>query len=111
MRMTVATACNYPRFSHALGEPGLDDWLKHGPHPGDPAPDFELEDLDGKLPPGSESVEMPQVASRVAVGLRLLERRGRSAVLDFYRSAPPPLQVQLGESTSEPTRSVIEQEE
>jgi pimeloyl-ACP methyl ester carboxylesterase len=45
--MTVATDYNYSRFSYALGESELDEWLKYGPHPADPAPDFELEDLDG----------------------------------------------------------------
>jgi hypothetical protein len=245
--MTVATSYNYPRFSYALEERELDDWLKHGPHPGDLAPDFRLEDLDGNplrlsalrgrpvvlefgsytcpifsdrvpemerlafehpqaeflvivvreahrgeitgphtseprkrqaarrlaieegirrrvlvddlegtvhrayggawnpvyviaadgrvafrrawnhpdevaraltalidakpLPAENESVEMAQLPGRAAIGLRLLERGGRDALLDFYASAPPPLRARLRESTSEAVRSAIEQEE
>ena len=245
--MTVTTDYNYPRFSYALEAPELDDWLERGPHPGDPAPDFRLEDLDGNplrlsalrgrpvvlefgsytcpifsdrvpemerlasehseaeflvivvreahpgeitgphaserqkrhaakrlaieeairrrvlvddlegtvhrdyggawnpvyvidadgrvafrrawnhpgevaraltaliegnpLPPENESVEMAQLPGRAATGLRLLERGGLSALLDFYRSAPPPLQARLRESTSEAVRSTIETEE
>ena len=245
--MTVTTAYNYPRFSYALGEADLDDWLERGPHPGDPAPDFRLEDLDGNrlrlsalrgspvvlefgsytcpifsdrapdmerlasqhpeaeflvivvreahpgeitgahtserqkrqaarrlaveeairrrvliddlegtvhrayggawnpvyvldaagriafrrawnhpaqvaraltaliegrpLPRENESVEMAQLPGRAAIGLHLLERGGRSALLDFYRSAPAPLQARLRESTSGAVRSAIEQEE
>lgn len=245
--MTVTSPYNYSRFSYTLEEPELDEWLKHGPHPGDRAPDFQLEGLDGNvmrlsalrgkpvviefgsytcpifsdrvpamerlarerpeaeflviavreahpgevtgphlsqpqkrqaarrlaieegidrrvliddlegsvhrayggawnpvyvidadcvvalrrawnhpdevgraltaliegkpLPGGNESVEMAQLPGRAAIGLRLLERGGRSALLDFYRSAPPPLQARLRESTAEAVRSVIEQEE
>lgn len=61
------------------------------------------------LPPG-ESVEMAQLPGRAPVGLRLLERGGRQALLDFYGSAPPPVRQRLCESSSEAVRSVLEKE-
>lgn len=62
------------------------------------------------IPPG-ESIEMAPLASRAPTGLRLLERGGSKALLDFYRTAPTPLKVRLRESSSQAVRAVIEQEE
>ena len=62
------------------------------------------------LPPG-ESVEMAQLANRAPIGLRLLERGGKKALLDFYRTAPPPLKRRLRESPSHAVRAVIQPEE
>lgn len=70
-----------------------------------------LRALDGgqRLPPG-ESIAMAQLPGRAAIGLRLLERGGRRALLDFYRSVPSPLKARLRESPSQAVRAVIEQE-
>ena len=38
---------NYPAFSFELDGPGVEAWLRDGPKPGEPAPSFELPDLDG----------------------------------------------------------------
>lgn len=58
-----------------------------------------------------ESIEMAPLPGRAPMGLRLLERGGRQALLDFYRTAPPPLQRRLRESPSEAVRSVLDEEE
>lgn len=44
--MSPTTDYNYTSFSFALEQPELDRWLQNGPHAGERAPDFELEDLD-----------------------------------------------------------------
>ena len=62
--MSVTTDYNYTSFSFALGQPELNHWLEHGPHLGDPAPEFELEDLDGNP-------------------VRLSDLRGAPVVLEF----------------------------
>lgn len=54
---------------------------------------------------------MAQLPGRAAIGLRLLEQGGRTALLDFYRSVPPALKARLRESPSQAVRAVIEQEE
>jgi hypothetical protein len=51
---------------------------------------------------------MAQLPGRVAIGLRLLERGGRRALLDFYRTAPQPVRARLRESSSQAVRAVIE---
>ena len=53
---------------------------------------------------------MAQLPGRAAIGLRLLEQGGRTALLDFYRSVPPALKARLRESP-QAVRAVIEQEE
>lgn len=54
----------------------------------------------------SESVEMTPPASRAGFGHGLL-RGGASAVLDFYRSAPPPVRQRLETSASEAVRALV----
>ena len=80
-------------------------------HPGEVARALTALIEGNPLPSENESVEMAQLPGRAAIGLRLLERGGRSALLDFYRSAPAPLRARLRESTSEAVRSAIENEE
>lgn len=45
------------------------------------------------------------------LGLRLLERRGSQALLDFYRSVPAPIRKRLRESPSEAVRDALEEGE
>ena len=66
---------------------------------------------NGRSMPTGESLEMAQLPGRAAMGLRLLERGGRDALLDFYRSAPPPIRTRLRESPSDAVRAVIQQAE
>jgi AhpC/TSA family len=66
---------------------------------------------DGGSPPATESVEMAQLPTRGAIGLRLLERGGKQALLDFYHSAPAPLKKRLRESPSQAVSTIIDQEE
>lgn len=61
--------------------------------------------------PGGESIAMAQLPSRAPMGLRLLERGGRRALLDFYRSAPPPVRERLRGSPSAAVRAVLDEEE
>ena len=79
-------------------------------HPGEVAQALEALAAGATVPPG-EAVEMAQLPSRAPMGLRLLERGGRRALLDFYRSAPPPLRRLLRESPSEAVRSALREEE
>jgi Iodothyronine deiodinase len=55
---------NYAAFSFALKPTGLEHWLTAGPKPGETAPDFRLEAVDG-------------------TSVRLRELRGRPVVLEF----------------------------
>ena len=55
---------NYAAFSLALKPTGLENWLTEGPKPGETAPDFRLEAVDG-------------------TSVRLHELRGRPVVLEF----------------------------
>lgn len=55
---------NYSSFSFEHEDPELERWLEFGPHPGEPAPDFQLDDLDGNP-------------------VRLRDLRGRPVVLEF----------------------------
>lgn len=66
---------------------------------------------EGQRPSPEESLEMAQLPSRGVSGLRLLERGGRDALVDFYRTAPPPIRTLLRQSPSDVVRSAIEQEE
>lgn len=70
-----------------------------------------LEALElGASAPLSDSTEMPQLPGRGPMGLRLLERGGRQALLDFYRSAPPPLRARLRQSQSDAVRAALAEE-
>lgn len=75
-------------------------------HPGEVAEALDAL-ADGRSLPAGESVAMPMLPGVAPVGLRLLERGGRQALLDFYTTAPPPVQQRLRESPSEAVRSVI----
>lgn len=66
---------------------------------------------EAQRPSPEQSLEMAQLPSRAAIGLRLLERGGRDALRDFYRTAPPPIRTLLRQSPSDAVRAVIEQEE
>lgn len=46
--MVATSPYNYESYSFALEQPELDRWPTAGPHPGEVAPDFRLEDLDGE---------------------------------------------------------------
>ncbi len=61
----------------------------------------------GGAPPSGESIAMAALPGTSPVGLRLLERGGRQALLDFYGSAPPPVRQRLRESPSEAVRGVL----
>lgn len=65
----------------------------------------------GRPVPTGESIEMAALPSGAPMGLRLLERGGTRALLDFYRTAPPPLKTRLRESSSPAVRAIIELEE
>ncbi len=65
---------------------------------------------DSSFVPAGETVEMAQLPGRQPMGLRLLERGGRQALLDFYRTAPPPVRRRLEESPSAAVRDVIKEE-
>lgn len=54
---------------------------------------------------------MAALPSRDPTGLRLLERGGKQALLDFYRTAPPPIRTLLRESPSQAVRTTIELED
>ncbi len=60
----------------------------------------------GSIPAG-ESVEIAQLSGRQPIALRLLERGGRQALLDFFRSAPAPVQHRLRESASEAVQPIV----
>jgi peroxiredoxin len=62
---------------------------------------------DGRRPEPRESMAMGRPARRRPAGLELLERGGRRALLDFYRSAPPPLQEMLRRSPSTAVAAVV----
>ena len=79
-------------------------------HPGEAAQALAALAAGTALPSG-ESIEMAVLPSRAPMGLRLLERGGQQALLDFYRDAPPPVQKRLQESASEAVRSVITEQE
>jgi hypothetical protein len=64
---------------------------------------------DSSTAPPGETVEMAQLPGRQAFGLRLLERGGRQALLDFYRSAPGPLRRRLQESSSAAVREALKE--
>ena len=74
----------------------------------DPA---HVEDVLARLRAGEdprvESVEMAPPADHAGFGHGLL-RGGRQALLDFYRSAPPPVREQLKASTSPAVRDVLD---
>jgi hypothetical protein len=59
-----ADAYNYESFDYASEAAELERWLRQGPAIGEPAPDFELADLDGNC-------------------VRLTDLRGRPVVLEF----------------------------
>jgi peroxiredoxin len=59
-----ADAYNYDSFDYASEAAELERWLRVGPSVGQPAPDFELADLDGN-------------------SIRLSDLRGRPVVLEF----------------------------
>jgi pimeloyl-ACP methyl ester carboxylesterase/thiol-disulfide isomerase/thioredoxin len=63
-RDASADAYNYESFDYGLDAPELERWRREGPSIGEPAPDFELVDLDGTL-------------------LTLSDLRGRPVVLEF----------------------------
>lgn len=78
-------------------------------HPGEV--DAALEALrGGSRPATGETIEMAALPGRAAVGLRLLERGGRQALLDFYRGAPGPVRQRLEASPSAAVRSALEDE-
>src|SRR5713226_6895849 len=78
-------------------------------HPGEVATALAALE-DSSSAPTSESVEMPPLSGRQAIGLRLLERGGREALLDFYRGAPPPVRRRLEESPSVAVRAAVKEE-
>ncbi len=61
-------------------------------------------------PPAGETVEMAQLPSSQPMGLRLLERGGQRALLDFYSSAPPPVRRRLEDSPSAAVRAALRAE-
>lgn len=63
-RDASADAYNYESFDHGSGAPEFERWEREGPRIGDPAPDFELADLDGNC-------------------VTLSDLRGRPVVLEF----------------------------
>src|SRR5579864_4514389 len=63
-RDTGADAYNYESFDFRSEAAELEHWLREGPRIGDPAPDFELADLDGNC-------------------VRLSDLRGGPVVLEF----------------------------
>lgn len=63
--------------------------------------------LAGTRPDAPESVEMLREQGRRPTGQRLLERGGRKALADFYRSAPAPVQGALRSSPSAEVRAAI----
>ncbi len=54
-----------------------------------------------------ESADMAPPRRRKPFGLGLLERGGRQALLDFYLTAPPPIQETLRSSAAAPVRVVV----
>lgn len=54
-----------------------------------------------------ESTEMAKATGRAPIGLRLLERGGTGALLDFYRTAPPPVRQRLRDSASDAVRDAV----
>jgi peroxiredoxin len=77
-------------------------------HPGEVALALEALASGAALPVG-ESIDMVALPGRAPTGLRLLERGGCQALLDFYITAPRPFQRRLEDSASEAVRSVIAQ--
>jgi peroxiredoxin len=75
-------------------------------HPGEVAQALEALAAGTSLPAG-ETIDMAMLPSQTPTGLRLLERGGRQALLDFYRSAPTPFKKRLEESASAAVRSVV----
>ncbi len=57
-------AYNYGAYGFEMDDPELERWQAEGPHPGDPAPGFELATVDG-------------------TAVRLADLRGRPVVLEF----------------------------
>ena len=89
---------NYEHFSVALEEEELARWLRAGPKLGEPAPDFRvaLSAIEaGEGPRVAESIQMVREPGRAPMGLRLLQRGGRQALLDFFESAPEPMKQRL----------------
>jgi hypothetical protein len=78
-------------------------------HPGEVATALAALE-DSPSGPTSESVEMAPLFGRQAIGLRLLERGGREALLDFYRGVPPPVRRRLEESPSVAVRAAVKEE-
>jgi peroxiredoxin len=77
--------------------------------PGEVAQALEALPRGVDLPPG-ETTEMAMLPGRTPMGLRLLERGGRQALLDFYRTVPPPFKKRLEKSASAAVRAVIAEE-
>lgn len=61
----------------------------------------------GDTPRIPESIEMSREPSRVPIGLRLLQRGGRQALLDFFNTAPNPVQKRLLASPSAEVRRAL----
>ena len=85
---------NYPVFSFDMDPVGVEEWLKEGPGPGEPGPNFVLETLDGEE-------------------VRLNEFLGRPVVLEFgsytcpiFCGHIPPMEA-LAQSHPEATFLVI----
>lgn len=66
--------------------------------------------LSPEVLPASDSVEMAALPSRQPIGLRLLERGGRQALLDFYRGAPAPVRRRLEASPSAAVRNTLKED-
>jgi len=58
----------------------------------------------------AESIEMVREPGRAPMGLRLLQRGGRQALLDFFDSAPDPIRQRLLTSPSGEVRSALDVE-
>lgn len=78
-------------------------------HPDEVAAALAALEVSATLPAG-ETVEMAPLQGRQAIGVRLLERGGHQALLDFYRGAPPPVRQRLAESPSAAVREAIKEE-
>jgi hypothetical protein len=64
-RMQALETYNYLNFSFVLEAPEIERWLQAGPRTGDPAPDFELDDLDGEpVPTGTRATAHARMAAR-----------------------------------------------
>ncbi len=61
----------------------------------------------GETPHIAESIEMVREPGRAPMGLRLLQRGGRQALLDFFDSAPGPVRQRLLDSPSVEVRQAL----